>query len=176
MGCSARHLNHWFCWLISIRPIGSWALRIAPNIDNVARQKARWCQAQSRTAKPSNTSKSCSAGGRPLPSDRRRLPAYSTTREYQALLCFVVWVWARPRDQFATETIGPFPAGGDPLEAAGQTVFSLVHRAARAEENTQHALGMAHKFSLQLLEAQERIATLEAEVGCSREQVYRAQQ
>jgi hypothetical protein len=32
---------------------------------------------------------------------------------------------------------------------------------------------MAHKFSLQLLEAQERIATLEAEVGCSREQVYR---
>src|SRR5215203_7300638 len=47
--------------------------------------------------------------------------------------------------------------------------FSLVHRAAaRPEENTQHALGMAHKFSLQLLEAQERIATLEAEVGCSR--------
>ena len=110
------------------------------------------------------------------PSDRRRLPAYSTTREYQALQCFVEWVRARPRDPFATETIVPFPAGGDPLEAAGPTVFSLVHRAARAEENTQHALGMAHKFSLQLLEAQERIATLEAEVGCSREQVYRAQQ
>ena len=84
---------------------------------------------------------------------------------------------ARGPRPYGAETVVPFPNGGDALDSAGQTIFTLVQRAAaKAEEDAQHGLAMAHKLSLQLLEAQERIVALEAEVGRSRDQVYRAEQ
>jgi hypothetical protein len=72
----------------------------------------------------------------------------------------------------ASETVIPFssparsaaPDQADPLDAAGRTILGLLHRAAgMAEENSQHALGVAHKLSVQLREAEEQIKVLEAD-------------
>ena len=60
----------------------------------------------------------------------------------------------------------------DPLEAAGQTILGLVHRAAStAEKNYQQALDFTQKLSGQLKAAEDRIKALEADV---RYQVDRA--
>lgn len=84
---------------------------------------------------------------------------------------------SRTRDPFTQETVVPFPNGVDAMDAAGQVIFNIVQRAAiRAEQNLQHARGMAHRYSLQLLAAQERIAELEKEIGQSREKIAQAEQ
>ena len=65
----------------------------------------------------------------------------------------------------------------DQLDAAGQTILQLIHRAAGfADENSRHALEMAQKLSHQLRAAQDRIAELEAEVDTYREKADRAEQ
>ena len=65
----------------------------------------------------------------------------------------------------------------DQLDAAGQTILQLIHRAAGcAEENSRHALEMAQKLSHQLRAAEDRIAELEAEVDTYREKADRAEQ
>ena len=65
----------------------------------------------------------------------------------------------------------------DHLDTAGQTILQLIHRAAGfAEENSRHALEMAHKLSHQLRAAQDRIAELEGEVDTYREKADRAEQ
>jgi hypothetical protein len=71
-----------------------------------------------------------------------------------------------------------FPHGGsDPLEDAGRAAFEAIRRAAAsAEETTQRALGLAHKTTLQLRAAEERIAQLEAEVQQARVRAQRAEQ
>ena len=83
-----------------------------------------------------------------------------------------------------SETIVPFaplarpavPDGGDPLDSAGQTILGLLHRAAgMAEENSQHALGIAHKLSLQLRAAEDRIKDLEADVRHYQDRADRAE-
>jgi hypothetical protein len=83
-----------------------------------------------------------------------------------------------------SETIVPFapparhavPDGGDPLDSAGQTILGLLHRAAgMAEENSQHALGVAHKLSLQLRAAEDRIKDLEADVRHYQDRADRAE-
>ena len=83
-----------------------------------------------------------------------------------------------------SETIVPFapparhavPEGGDPLDSAGQTILGLLHRAAgMAEENSQHALGVAHKLSLQLRAAEDRITDLEADVRHYQDRADRAE-
>jgi hypothetical protein len=84
----------------------------------------------------------------------------------------------------ASETVIPFssPARNaasdqaDPLDSAGQTILGLLHRAAgMAEENSQHALGVAHKLSLQLRTAEDRIKDLEADVQFYRVRADRAE-
>ena len=63
------------------------------------------------------------------------------------------------------ETIIPFPSGGDPLDRTGQTILGLLQRAAAiAEKNSQHALGVAHKLSLELRAAEDHIKKLEADL------------
>ena len=64
-----------------------------------------------------------------------------------------------------SETIIPFPSGSDPLDNTGQAVLGLVRRAADvAQDNNQHALGIAHKLALQVRAAEDRIQELEADI------------
>jgi hypothetical protein len=70
----------------------------------------------------------------------------------------------------------PFPNTGDELDRAGHAACGLVHKAALlAEENTKHALNAAHKLSMQLRAAEDRIATLEADNRRQRERADRAE-
>jgi hypothetical protein len=65
----------------------------------------------------------------------------------------------------------------DQLDKAGQTILSLLHKAAGvAEENSKYALDMAQKLSHQLRAAENRIAELEAEVGIYQDKADRAEQ
>jgi hypothetical protein len=65
----------------------------------------------------------------------------------------------------------------DQLDKAGQTILSLLHKAAGvAEENSKYALEMAQKLSHQLRAAEDRIAELEAEVGIYQDKADRAEQ
>jgi hypothetical protein len=58
---------------------------------------------------------------------------------------------------------------GDQLDAAGQTILKLLHKAAGvAEANSRHALDMAQKLSHQLRAAEDRIAEQEAEIAIYR--------
>ena len=69
------------------------------------------------------------------------------------------------------------PADADQLDKAGQTILSLLHKAAGvAEENSRHALDTAQKLSRQLRAAEDRIAELEAEVDLYRDKADRAEQ
>ena len=70
-----------------------------------------------------------------------------------------------------------FPQGGDTLDRVGQDVLArLQHAAATAEQNVQHALGVAHQASMQLRVAEDRVAKLEAEMGGYKERAERAEQ
>jgi molecular chaperone GrpE (heat shock protein) len=71
----------------------------------------------------------------------------------------------------------PTKTGGDQLDKAGQSILSLLHKAAGvAEENSRHALDMAQKLSHELRAAEHRIAELEAEVEAYRDRAERAEQ
>jgi hypothetical protein len=83
------------------------------------------------------------------------------------------------------ETVIPFaPAAkqagsndADQLDAAGQSILRLLHKAAGvAEANSQHALEMAQKLSHQLRASEDRIAELEAEVRIYQARTERAEQ
>jgi hypothetical protein len=76
--------------------------------------------------------------------------------------------------RFAPRTVS---ADSDQLDKAGQTILSLLHKAAGvAEENSRHALDTAQKLSHQLRAAEDRIAELEAEVELYRDKAGRAEQ
>jgi hypothetical protein len=81
----------------------------------------------------------------------------------------------------ASETVVPFarnaaPLNDDPLDSAGRSILGLLQRAATvAEETSQHALGVAHKLSVQLRAAEDRIRDLEADVRHYRERADRAE-
>jgi hypothetical protein len=83
-----------------------------------------------------------------------------------------------------SDTVVPFvplarkaaPDDGDRLDSAGRTILGLLQRAAgMADENRQHALGVAHKLSLQLRAAEDRIKDLEAGVRHYRDRTDRAE-
>jgi hypothetical protein len=76
-----------------------------------------------------------------------------------------------PLDQ--ADTVIPFgptaatsvPDAADLLDSAGNTILSMLGRAAgMAEEKSKHALDTAHKLSIQLQAAEDRIKDLEADV------------
>jgi len=86
---------------------------------------------------------------------------------------------------YESESVIPFapaaktaaPDSADQLDKAGQTILSLLHKAAgMAEANSKHALEMAQKLSHQLRAAENRIAELEAEVGIYQDKADRAEQ
>ena len=84
-------------------------------------------------------------------------------------------------NQSGSETVIPFAKntvsnGVDQLDAAGQTILQLLHKAAGvAEANSQHALDMAQKLSHQLRAAEQRIAELEAEAQLYQQKSERAE-
>jgi len=74
------------------------------------------------------------------------------------------------------ETVVPFPNHEDPLDKTGQAVCGQVQRAARiSEEKAQRVLNSAHKLSMQLRDAEDRIANLQAETKHYRERADRAE-
>jgi hypothetical protein len=84
----------------------------------------------------------------------------------------------KPSRHSASEPVIAFPHGtSDALENAGRTAFDAIRRAAAtAEEQTQVALGLAHKATLQLRATEERIAQLEAEAQHARARAQKAEQ
>ena len=75
------------------------------------------------------------------------------------------------------ETVIPFPNGSDPLDRTGQTILGLLQRAAAiAEKNSQHALGIAHKLSLELRSAEDHIKKLEADLWHYKDRSDRAEE
>jgi hypothetical protein len=78
-----------------------------------------------------------------------------------------------PFARTATESI---PNNADLLDSAGQTILGMLSRAAgMAEENSKHALDAAHKLSLQLQAAEDRIKDLEADVRHHQDRADRAE-
>lgn len=78
--------------------------------------------------------------------------------------------------QVRPEAIAASP-NEDQLDRAGQEILGLLQRAAGiAEKNSQHALGIAHKLSLELRAAEDHIKKLEAELQYYRERSSRAEE
>src|ERR1700747_1946706 len=78
---------------------------------------------------------------------------------------------------FAQTQTGSGSNSGDQLDKEGQSILSLLHKAAGvAEENSRHALDRAQKLSHQLRAAEHRIAELEAEVETYRNRAGRTAQ
>lgn len=66
--------------------------------------------------------------------------------------------------------------GQDTLDKTGQEILGLLQRAAgMAEKNSQHALGIAHKLSLELRAAEDHIKKLESEIQYYKERSSRAE-
>ena|SRR5262249_27953797 len=67
--------------------------------------------------------------------------------------------------------------GADPIDQAGHAVVAMLHQAAHlSEENLQRAMSMAHKVSVQLRAAEDRIAQLQGEVEHLQKRANRAEQ
>jgi hypothetical protein len=86
----------------------------------------------------------------------------------------------QPDSEYATR-LTPMRNNGasqeaDQLDAAGDTILRLLHKAADvAEANSRHALDTAQKLSHQLRAAEDRISGLEAEVELYRDKAERAE-
>ena len=69
-----------------------------------------------------------------------------------------------------------FPNKEDDLDKVGHAASDLIHQAAsRAEQRAQQVMSVAHKLSLQLRAAEDRLAGLEAEVKHYRHRADRAE-
>jgi hypothetical protein len=67
--------------------------------------------------------------------------------------------------------------GADTIDQAGQGVLALVEQAANiSKENTDRAMSVAHRLSLQLRAAEDRIAELQAELERAQGRAVRAEQ
>src|SRR3954471_2953244 len=77
--------------------------------------------------------------------------------------------------QFPNHMPGHVP-GHETVDRAGQEVLSRLQRAAAiAEQNTQHAVALAHQASMQLRVAEDKIARLEQEMWSYKERAERAE-
>src|SRR5262249_51905800 len=64
-----------------------------------------------------------------------------------------------------------------PLDEAGQAIVAKIQRAAElANDNCDRAMRLAHKLSMELRAAEDRINQLEAEVELFRDRAARAEQ
>jgi chromosome segregation ATPase len=67
--------------------------------------------------------------------------------------------------------------GADSIDQAGQGVLALVQQAANiSKENADRAMSMAHRLSLELRAAEDRIAELQAETERLQTRAARAEQ
>jgi chromosome segregation ATPase len=65
----------------------------------------------------------------------------------------------------------------DPIDQAGHALVAMLQEAAKiSNENVERALDMAHKLSIQLRAAEDRIAQLQAEVQFLQNRASRAEQ
>ena len=65
---------------------------------------------------------------------------------------------------------------GSPLDEAGQAIVAKIQKAAElANENCDRAMTLAHKLSMELRAAEDRINQLEAEVKLFRDRAARAE-
>jgi hypothetical protein len=82
----------------------------------------------------------------------------------------------------ASEGVIPFANsrrsnGTDQLDAAGQNIVQLLHKAAgAAKANSRQALDVAQKLSHQLRAAEQRISELKTEADAYRQKSERAEQ
>ena len=68
------------------------------------------------------------------------------------------------------------PSHDTPLDEAGQAIVAKIQRAAElANENCDRAMSLAHKLSMELRAAEDRINQLESEVQLFRERAARAE-
>ena len=75
------------------------------------------------------------------------------------------------------ETVIPFPTAGDPLDRTGQEILDSLRRAeSTLVENIKNTVSVSHKLSLQLRDAQDRIAELEAHILHHKGRADRAEQ
>jgi hypothetical protein len=66
---------------------------------------------------------------------------------------------------------------GDPMDRSGQAIIALLQEAAEtANSNCDRAMDLAHKLSMQLHAAEERIRDLEAETRHYNDRAQRAEQ
>jgi TolA-binding protein len=69
------------------------------------------------------------------------------------------------------------PDRADPLDQVGRTLMTMVQQAANSsKENVERAVSMAHKLSIQLRAAEDRISQLEGEVERLQTRASRAEQ
>jgi hypothetical protein len=79
--------------------------------------------------------------------------------------------------QDGPENAVQFPINEDPLDRTGQEILGLLQRAAGiAEKNSQQALGIAHKLSLELRAAEDHIKKLESELQYYKDRSNRAEE
>ena len=65
----------------------------------------------------------------------------------------------------------------DSIDEAGHAVVAMLHQAAHSsKENMERAMSMAHRLSLELRAAEDRIAELQAETERLQSQAARAEQ
>ncbi|SRR6266508_482921 len=65
---------------------------------------------------------------------------------------------------------------GDPLDQSGQAIVALLQQAANlSNDNCDRAMGLAHKLSIQLRAAEDRINQLQAEVEQFQDRAARAE-
>jgi hypothetical protein len=65
----------------------------------------------------------------------------------------------------------------DPIDQAGQGVLAMIQQAANlSKENVDRATSVAHRLSLQLRAAEDRIAELQAEIQHAQSRAVRAEQ
>ncbi len=65
---------------------------------------------------------------------------------------------------------------GDPLDRSGQAIVSMLQDAVEvAKQNCERAMDIAHKLSLKLREAEDRIAQMEGDVRHYQERAARAE-
>src|SRR5262249_26232230 len=67
--------------------------------------------------------------------------------------------------------------GADPIDQAGEAIIAMLHQAAQSsKENMERAVSMAHRLSIKLRAAEDRIAQLQGEVEHLQNRANRAEQ
>ena len=82
----------------------------------------------------------------------------------------------RTRANRATRAQGKIAAQYDALDQSGEAIVALLQQAATlSNENCDRAMSLAHKLSIQLRAAEDRIKQLQAELAQSQDRSARAE-